>query len=285
MDLRVITVPYDSGRRDERMGAGPARLLAAGVLREVLADGHRVESETVVLPDDAFPTEVASAFALGRALAARVALAVAEGALPVVLAGNCVSSLGTLAGLGEAPVGVLWFDAHGDFNTPETTVGGFVDGMALSIATGQCWRPLAMTVPGFRPVDERRVTLVGTRDLDAAEAERLERSAVTVVPTAALAARLPPRLAALGAEGASGVYLHVDLDVLDPSEGRANGYAVPGGLTVAELAGALAAAAAALPVRAIAFTAYDPSVDPAGRVVAAAARCLAAAVGPAARNA
>lgn len=240
MDLRIISVPYDSGLRETRMGVGPGRLLAGG-------------------------------------LTARL-----RRALPVVLAGNCVSAVGTLAGLGPEPVGVLWFDAHGDFNTSETTTGGFLDGMALAIATGYCWRPLAGTIAGFRPVSERRVTLVGTRDLDPAEAGRLRESGIAVVEPAAVAERLPARLAALRSEG-TGVYLHVDLDVLDPGEGRANGYAVPGGLTLPGLVAALAAAGA-LPVRAVAFTAYDPGADPAGRIAAAAAQCLAAVVRAAAHS-
>jgi arginase len=287
MDLRVITVPYDSGRRDERMGAGPGRLLAEGLAEVLGRAGHGVECEAVALPDDVFPAEPAAGFELNRQLAGRVRAGGAAGALPVVLAGNCLTAVGTLGGLtlgGASPgrLGVLWFDAHGDFNTPETTTGGFVDGMALAVATGHCWRSLAATVPGFQPVAERRVTLVGTRDLDPAEATRLAASEITVVRAAATAHELAPRLAALAAD-VDGLYVHLDLDVLDPGEGRANQYATPDGLGLDALVAALETAAAALPLRAVALTAYDPAGDPDGRVAAAAARCLAALVAAAGR--
>src|SRR5207253_2124442 len=76
------------------------------------------------------------------------------------------------AGLG-ADVGVAWLDAHGDFHTPETTTSGFVDGMALAVAAGQCWRALAAAVPGFEPVLAGRVVHVGGRDFDPGKRDRL----------------------------------------------------------------------------------------------------------------
>ena len=91
----------------------------------------------------AFQAENETAFELMGAIAAEVARATADGELPIVLAGNCTSSVGTVAGLGSARVGVVWFDSHGDFNTPETTTTGFLDGMAVAILTGHCWRQAA----------------------------------------------------------------------------------------------------------------------------------------------
>jgi len=78
-------------------------------------------------------------------------------------------------------VGIVWFDAHADFNTPETTNSGFLDGMGLAIAVGHCWRSLSRTVEGFRPVREGNVVLVGGRGASPAEKERLSRSGETVV--------------------------------------------------------------------------------------------------------
>src|SRR5215217_3258315 len=122
--------------------------------------------------------EIGAAVDLDRQLANAVAAARARGAFPLTLAGNCISSVGTVAGLGAGPTGVLWFDAHGDFNTPETTIGGFLDGMALATVVGRCWTSLAAGVPGFVPVAEENVVLVGARDLDPAEAALLAASGV-----------------------------------------------------------------------------------------------------------
>jgi hypothetical protein len=76
-------------------------------------------------------------------------------------------------------VGLVWLDAHGDFNTPETDTSGFLDGQGLAIAVGRCWRSLAATIPGFTPLPERDVVLVGARDLTHAQGEVLRDSEVT----------------------------------------------------------------------------------------------------------
>src|SRR5687768_13373447 len=128
-DIHLIRVPYDSGQRALRMGAGPDAL-APSFVDALRAEGHEVTGETVEAPPG-FATEVATAFALARALSERVRAARAEGRRPLVLAGNCMSSLGTVAGLRDEDddLGVVWFDAHGDLETPETTTSGFADGM------------------------------------------------------------------------------------------------------------------------------------------------------------
>ena len=81
--------------------------------------------------------------------------------------------------MGEPP-SVLWLDAHGDYNTPETTTGGFLDGMALAMLTGRCWRAMTAQVPGFEPVAEKRVVMFGTRDLDSAGGELLRSSRIRI---------------------------------------------------------------------------------------------------------
>jgi arginase len=160
---------------------------------------------------------------------------------------------------------VLWFDAHGDFNTPETTTGGFLDGMALSVLTGSCWTALAASIPGFVPVPEDRVVLVGAGDLDPAERERLAASDVTHLSAAEAPSRLEAALETL-ARRVDRIYVHVDLDVLDASEGRANGYATRPGLTRAGLLEAIGCASRSCRVVAGAITAYDPAYDTEHRI-------------------
>jgi arginase len=162
-------------------------------------------------------------------------------------------------------LGVVWFDAHGDFNTPETTTSGFLDGMALATLCGRCWTRLTGTIPGFVPVGERAVALVGVRDLDAAEAALLDNSDITVIAARQLK------------EGVThffnfecpitSAYVHIDLDVLDPSQGRANQYAMPGGLSVPDLVWALESVAQHVSIAAAAVTAYDPTADLGGNIV------------------
>jgi arginase len=275
MDLRLVIVPYDSARRGERMGAGPEHLLQSGVEERLRAAGHCVAVERIEPPADAFPAEIATAFALQHRVAAAVRRAITDGSLPIVLSGNCnTAAIGTLAALGSR-VGVLWFDSHGDFNTPETTLGGFLDGMALATAVGRCWRQLTGKLPGFAPVDEANVVLLGTRDLDALEAAALAESPVTVLRPTEVRSRLDATLDALRGR-VRDVYVHVDLDVLDPAtEGRANAFAAPDGLTLDEVAAVIRRAARDFHVRGAGLTAYDPAFDEDGRVCRAALTLLA----------
>lgn len=265
-------MPYDSGHADRRLGRGPGALLAGGLPERLRACGHAVE----VVPLEAgqpFPTETATAFELNRRVAGQVRAATGRGSFPLVLTGNCISSLGILGGLGPEDTGILWFDAHADFHTPETTESGFLDGMALAVATGQCWRTVASTIPGFRPIPAERVALVGARAFDPGERERFVAAGgavldPTTIQRAGIQGALEPVLARLR-QRASRLYVHLDLDVLDPSEGRANSYAAPGGLTRVQVRGVLSRARQRFAVAGAALSAYDPAEDPEGRVLEA----------------
>jgi arginase len=192
-----------------------------------------------------------------------------------VLSGSCFASVGIVAGLGEAAPGVVWFDAHGDFNTPDITIEGYLDGMGLSILTGGSWTAMANEIPGFTPVPETAALLAGARDFDDLEKAHLDESAVGLVEPERL--RSPEAVHdAIGAlaPAPSGIYLHVDLDVLDAAEATVNVYSASGGLTAGELEAAVAAVLERHPVRAMSLTAYDPKSDPEGRVPPIAMRLL-----------
>lgn len=270
-DVRLIAVPYDSGIRGWRMGAGPIHLLESGLEARLRTAGHSVQTRWIEAPADPPPAEIRTTFQLAAGVADAVRDARAAGALPIILAGNCSSSIGTLAGLADAEPAVVWLDAHADFNTPDTTRSGFLDGMSLAIATGRCWTQMATAIPGFRPVPESRVCLMGARDVDPAEADLLRASVCTVLPPRELDARLSDALDTLRTRAGT-VYLHIDLDVLDPSEGRANAFAAPDGLRLAQVIGIIHALRQRFELGAVALTAYDPSSDPDGRIVSAAGK-------------
>jgi arginase len=268
-EVGLTVVPYDSARRGERMGAGPSHLLANGMLQRLHDAGFTTTVGELAPTNGSWVAEIGTAFDLDRQIAASVASSIARGAFPLTLAGNCISSIGTLGGIGAGRTGILWFDAHGDFNTPESTVGGFLDGMALAVATGHCWTTLAATVPGFVPVAEEDVVLVGGRELDPAEAELLRASRVHLLPSDAPVARISAAIEQV-AQRVSRLYVHVDLDVLDAREGRANGYAEGDGISLAALLATIRAAGEHCLIAAGAITAYDPGYDRDGRVCAAA---------------
>jgi len=252
------------------MGAGPDRLLDSGFERAMAENGHRVRVTRIELPPNSWSSEIGTAFELMRLVAA--AIAAADGSLPVILAGNCITSLGALA-----RTGIVWFDAHGDFNTPDTTTSGFLDGTALSAITGGSWRQLALTVPGFKPLTEESVCVVGARDLDPVEKRALRGSGVTMVAATDIESGLQGALDSISRH-ADKVHVHIDLDVLDPSVARANTYAVGGGVTVEQLETALLIIGRALPIAGITLSAYDPAADTNGNAAKAAIRLLCAAV-------
>jgi arginase len=147
--------------------------------------------------------------ALYGRVADEVAAAVGVGSCPLVVAGDCTTSLGVMAGLQRAGVdaAVVWFDAHGDVQTVETTTSGYVGGMPLRLLVG--YRPdLISERLGLRAVPEERVMLVGARDLDPPEVEFLTSSPI-----------IQSNVADFQVDDAPGgpLYVHLDVDIFDPS--------------------------------------------------------------------
>ncbi|GAA1280899.1 hypothetical protein GCM10009609_51080 [Pseudonocardia aurantiaca] len=188
--MTVIAVPY---HLDEHLPG----------LELPLAPDHTVVAD---LPEGGRWQRMA---ALYEQVATLVAEEVGAGRVPVVLSGDCTTSLGVVAGLqqaGRAPA-LVWFDAHGDVQTPETSTSGYLGGFPVRQLVGGSDRTVAEHI-GLRPVPERDVVLVDARDLDPAEAEYLAGAAIRRVPVAGLPGVLP----------SGPVYLHLDVDVVDPEE-------------------------------------------------------------------
>jgi len=147
---------------------------------------------------------------LYEGVAAAVAEAVRAGARPAVLSGDCTTSIGTVAGLQRAGVdpAIVWLDAHGDVQTLETTSSGYLGGFPLRILVG--YRPeLVAAALGLRAVGEERVVLVDARDLDPPEVAYLEKAAIRRCEVDDLSTdRLPD----------GPLYLHLDVDVVNPEE-------------------------------------------------------------------
>ena len=156
------------------------------------------------------------------------------------MSGNYGATLGAIAGAENARGGIIWFDAHGDFNTPETTTGGFLDGMGLAVATGLCWKNLASTIPNFSPVAGKSILHVGGRDFDPEERMLFEQAGATVVDAAAIN-QTSVRDALKSAiqnflPDVEAIHLHIDLDMHNPKDAPANEYVTEeGGLSVEQV--------------------------------------------------
>jgi arginase len=265
--LHIIYVPYDSGRAGERFGRGPLKARDSGLASRLSAS--ITVKERIVLAGGFFPTEATIAFDLARRISHLVADARSEGAFPIVIAGNCISSLGTVSGMGGARRAVVWLDAHADFNTPDTTKTAFLDGMGSAILTGEAWRAASQTVPHFQPVDRDHLLFIGVRDIDAEEAERLRDPPVTLFSGDDYRANEAGVVSALQKIGnmSDTAYLHFDMDVTEPSPVPANEYASKGGFSDGQVTFLLKAIADRVPLAAAGVTAYDPGLDADGSML------------------
>jgi arginase len=269
MRVCVIIVPYDSGQWRERMGHGPGHLYEYAVAPVLSQLGHEVRKETLTLGEK-FITEIGSAFQLARVIAEAVDVARRDGWFPLVLSGNCNAAVGTVSGCGCDTTGVVWFDAHGEATTPDTTTSGFLDGMGISILTGQCWKRLARSISGFGPIPGERIALVGARDVEPDELVLLKHIGVARVSSAHDLVEVVKTIRAK----TTGIYVHFDLDVLDPAEAVANQWCPPGGLSLGGLVDSVSTLAEHTPIKAAGFASFDPQADHDGRAVEAARMCV-----------
>ncbi|NOX62438.1 MAG: arginase family protein [Chloroflexi bacterium] len=195
---------------------------------------------------------------LHKALAQTVAKSVQAGRRPVSIAGDCCTTIGVLAGLqwaGLSPT-LIWFDAHGDFNTWETTPSGFLGGMPLAMLVGRGEQTMPRAVK-LAPQPEDRVIITDARDLDPGEREALAASRVHHLSDVIdlLQIDLP----------AGPLYVHFDTDVLDPTAAPAQNYPASGGPTAEELSAVFRRLAQTSRVAAISMSTWNPALDADGR--------------------
>jgi arginase len=142
--------------------------------------------------------------------------------------------------------------------------------MGISILTGQCWKKLAKSIPGFTPVPGERIALVGVRDIEPDELTLLKHVGVRCVSVDSQFLQLVKEIV----RKTTGLYVHFDLDVLDPTEAVANQWCPPGGLSVESLVDSVKSLAAHAPIKAAGFASFDPQADHNGRAVEAARMCI-----------
>lgn len=277
MKIQIIAIPYDCGYKDIRQGAGPEHFIRHNLDQLLETDGHQIKI-TRIEAKSTFTTEVGTAFELNRHSSDEVRVSIRDGFFPLVLSGNCNSCLGTIAGIGSGQLGVVWFDAHGEFNTPETTHSGFLDGMPLAMTTGRCWRTAVNTIPGFTPVPEHNVILIGAADLDQEEKRQLEQSEVHLVRTvqvddAEIYQKIEAALANLQ-NRVTGIYLHIDMDAFRVDEGSANHYGAAGVLKPALVIEVIALVKKYFTVHGCGIASYDPVCDPKGKFLEAGMRSI-----------
>jgi arginase len=263
MDVCLIEVPFHAGDDRHRSSKGPGRMIEAGA-DEVIASRGIGVTHAHAVRRTAFRDTASSAAEVNKELAALVREAVKAGQLPIVLAGSCNASLGVLAGFEHSGCGVVWLDAHADFNTPESTHSGFFAGMSVAVITGHCYRDYWSQIGDNTPVAEDAVVMFGVRDLSPeAERERLRRSAIQVVPWRD---GKPERDIFSPLDELAGrvqdVYLHIDFDAFAPEV--APGIVdepVPGGLSSEDAELIIRATSERFRIKVATLATYTPELD------------------------
>jgi arginase len=191
---------------------------------------------------------------LYKPLARLVTTVLDSGELPVSIAGDCCTSIAVLSGLQQAGVDstLIWFDAHGDFNTWETTPSGFLGGMPLAMLVGKGEQTIMKAV-GTRVLPEERVLLSDARDLDPGEREALTASKIVHLGKVQdlLDNKLPP----------GPLWIHFDTDVIDSSEAPAMNYPTPGGPGVSQLREVFTHLAGSGQITAVSISSWNPDLD------------------------
>jgi arginase len=274
MHITIICIPYQIDVTRWGVALGPQAFLDHGLVKQLEAKGHTVSNPIwIELPKSERTRD--SITNLGN-IAKRSSSAVSaalkqEDGLVLVLEGDCTHAVGAIGGLAQAKgsPGVVWFDAHGDLNTMQTTTSGFLGGLPYAVALGwdlDDWRQAAGLEQPVRP---EAAALIGASDLDPAEIEALElhpilrMDAVNMVQPGAtkrLQGALRPR-----ANEAKAWYLHIDLDIAGPEENPGNLTPAPYWPPRQHIIDAARATAQTVPVKVASLAVYNPAGDVNGR--------------------
>jgi arginase len=250
--IRIIGVPMDLGASRRGVDMGPSALRVAGLQARIKQLGHQVEdigNISVKQPEEMsygekrakYLAEIADAC---KDLGAIVEKSLEESMLPVVLGGDHSIAAGTLSGIAayfkkkEKKIGLIWLDAHGDINTPESSPSGNVHGMPLAAAMGYGAIEL-VELQGFKPkVEPQNISLVGIRDLDTQEKKLAKKSGVHVFTMRDIDERGMREVMSdalkYAMDDTDGISVSLDMDFVDPSDAPGVGTPVRGGVTYRE---------------------------------------------------
>jgi len=250
--IRIIGVPMDLGASRRGVDMGPSALRVAGLQARIKQLGLQVEdigNISVKQPEEMsygekrakYLAEIADAC---KDLAVIVEKSLEESMLPVVLGGDHSIAAGTLSGVAahfkkkEKKIGLIWLDAHGDINTPESSPSGNVHGMPLAAAMGYGATEL-VELQGFKPkVEPQNISLVGIRDLDSQEKKLAKKSGVHVFTMRDIDERGMREVMSdalkYAMDDTDGISVSLDMDFVDPSDAPGVGTPVRGGVTYRE---------------------------------------------------
>ena len=251
--IGLIGVPQDVGASKKGVDMGPGALRVAGVISKLRNLGHEVKDFGTV---DCYTVDQFDSIDPGNIglnylniimdtctlLKTRIENIIDSGYMPLVLGGDHSISIGTMAGLKKihnGNTGVIWIDAHGDFNTAETSPTGNIHGMPLAVASGRGHKDLLSLGPS-PTVSEKNCVVIAAREIDENEAKLLKESKVTVFTMMDIMKKgimdVATEAIKIAGNGVDHIHVSFDVDSLDPKEAPGTGTQVPGGLHYREVA-------------------------------------------------
>ena len=276
MNITLHSVPFNQDKYRNGMGNAPRALFDAGLLERLAAIGVHVEYTEEVennLGEGDMMTRLGH---LQNIVCDDVYDALKKNLFPLLLGGDCCNALGMWGGLTHArpdlKIGVVWFDAHGDWNTEETSLSHYIGGMPYAAICGYGNKKLRADVGITQAAQTDHCVLIGARDLDAPEEALMKTTHLTVLPPTQARRDLSSTKKVL--ERVDAFYLHFDIDSLDLSEAPGVNYPAPNGLTSDEAISIVRELRAAKPMIAMSLTAIDPTKDGSGKTVRAGLRIL-----------
>ncbi len=250
MEVHIIGVPLDLGAGRRGVDMGPSAIRYAGLGKAICELGHTVTDYGNIHVDvaEGNPMEencklkhLEEITRVNSQLAERVGASVRQGAMPLVLGGDHSIAVGTILGVQQElkNIGVIWIDAHGDFNSELTTPSGNLHGMSLGASTG--YGAKAMTCfkdEKTQYINPRNVVIIGARSIDPGEARALKEAGVTVFTTADIDMQGMKAIVNQAIEiverSTVAFHLSFDIDAIDPKDAPGVGTPVNGGLTYRE---------------------------------------------------
>jgi arginase len=248
MQIDVIGVPIDLGAGRRGVDMGPSAIRYAHLQDKLEAMGHTIEDKgNIEVPiqemcqiTDPKMKYIDCIIPMGRRIGGAVATSIQGGRFPLVLGGDHSLSVGSIRGAAKhKKLGVIWGDAHADFNTPETTPSGNIHGMPLAALCGLGDPRLVSLWDETPPVlDPKRVAVIGARDLDPGEKQNLREAGVMVqsmeqIDRLGMVVALEKAIEQVSRD-VDGIYLSFDMDSLDPRHAPGVGTPVNGGLNFRE---------------------------------------------------
>jgi len=300
--VEIVGVPMDLGGNRRGVDMGPSAIRYAGLANKLAEIGYRVRDRgNVHVKDPAEghathtyekyegetgrrkPHNVSEIVRASEELAVAVEDIAKAGNIPIVLGGDHSIGMGTIAGLDRAGkrAGVIWIDAHGDINTPETSPSGNVHGMPFAVALGLAGDPFPASLRGT--TDGKHGVLIAIRDIDPGEKDNIRRAGVTAITMADIdrsgMADTMKKAIAVAGQAPGGIHVSLDMDALDPDEAPGVGTPVRGGLSYREAQLAMEMLAASGKLRSIEVAEVNPILDTGNKTAQLAVELVASALG------